>query len=729
MATSGSRSYGVTSWDTLKFSWAEKSQSVANNTTTITWKLELIATSDGAIYSTDPKTWAVTVNGTRYSGTNSVGISNNSTKTLASGTTTIPHNSDGTKTFNFSVSQQFAITFNEYINVVEFSGSGTLDTIARKSTFTASNGTLGTAQTIGVTQQSSSFTHTITYKCGSASGTIATKSSSTSISWTPPLSLASQNTTGTSVSVELTLTTYNGSTSLGSNSKTITCAIPASVKPSCSLTLEDVSGWDKTYGSPVQGLSNIKITVNTTLAYGSAIVSNMITAEGNSYAAASATTGVLKNAGDSPVTATVKDKRGRTGSASYTMKVQAYSPPNISMLTVHRSNADGTENAQGDYIRVAFSAAVTSLGGKNTANYALRYKKTTETRWLEGLIVKLDNVYEVDSYEKIFSADGSSSYDVEVEVKDRHHTTTRSTSASTAFTLINWGADGTSMGIGKVAEKTNALEVGLDNYFYGTTNQVGNRYTASSPGEANVSGFVLMARISVTAANADSPMTFVFTQRRALAPMTVHITLTNPTAETSAINKIVYEGANFDAYLTEVDGLTWDLYVKKASEWDTITLQDWWMSKTMESRVSVTFPGTLVDTVPTPYWKATPAQLQSLRDYIYPVGSVYISYSHYDPADMFGGTWVRITNAFLWAVDKDGAIGLTGGAKTHTLTVNELPIHSHGGTYTNAGTSRTHAWLASNGSAMGYDTVSAGGGAAHNNMPPYIQVSVWRRTA
>lgn len=729
MATSGSTSVRVTDWDTLIFSWSEKSQSTANNTTTISWKMELKAVGYGAINSTASKSWSVTVNGTKYSGTNTVGISNNATRTLASGTTTITHASDGKKTFSYSFSQQFDIDFNGWVGTISGSGSGTLDTIARQSSFTVSNGTLGTAQTLTITRQDSSFTHTITYKCGSASGTIAEKSSATSISWTPPLSLASQNTTGTSVSVVLTLTTYTGSTSLGSSSKTITCTIPASVKPSCSLTLEDVSGWDKTYGSPVQGLSNIKITVNTTLAYGSAIASSVITAEGSSYASTSATTGVLKNAGDSPVTATVKDKRGRTGSASYTMKVQAYAPPSITLLTVHRCDADGTENEQGGYIRVAFSASVTALNNKNTASYTLRIKKPSETAWLEASIVSLDNVYTVNNYAKVFSADSNSSYDIEVSVQDRHHTTTRSTSASTAFTLMNWGPDGTNLALGKVAEKPHAFEVGLDNYFYGSTNQVGNRYAASSPGATDMNGFVLMARISVTAANADSPMTFVFTQRRALAPMTVHVTLTNPTAETSDINKIVYEGANYDAYLTEVDGLTWDLYVKKSSEWDTITLQDWWMSKTMESRVSVTFPGTLVSTVPHPYWKATPAQLQSLRDYIYPVGSVYISYSHYDPADMFGGTWVRITNAFLWAVDEDGAIGLTGGAKTHTLTVNELPVHSHGGTYTNAGTSRTHAWLASNGSAMGYDTVSAGGGAAHNNMPPYIQVSVWRRTA
>jgi hypothetical protein len=134
--------------------------------------------------------------------------------------------------------------------------------------------------------------------------------------------------------------------------------------------------------------------------------------------------------------------------------------------------------------------------------------------------------------------------------------------------------------------------------------------------------------------------------------------------------------------------------------------------------------------VPTPYYKATPAQLRSILDFIYPVGSVYISYSHNSPADMFGGTWVRIENAFLWGCDKDGGIGTTGGEKTHTLTVNELPSHTHGSVYSgNAAGTKTHGWLASGGSNMAYGTVATGGGAAHNNMPPYVQVSIWRRTA
>lgn len=137
MATSGSTSVTVTSWDTLKFNWSRSSYSIENNTSTISWNLQLISTSYGAIQSSASRTWNVTVNGTAYSGSVSVAISNNTTRTLASGTTTIAHNTDGTKTFAYSFSQAFNITFSgSTIGTKSGSGSGTLDTIPRSATIT-----------------------------------------------------------------------------------------------------------------------------------------------------------------------------------------------------------------------------------------------------------------------------------------------------------------------------------------------------------------------------------------------------------------------------------------------------------------------------------------------------------------------------------------------------------------------------------------------------------------
>ena len=137
MALSGSVSVTVTKYDTLKFSWSA-TQSIQDNTSTISWNMTLTATGSGYINSTKNKNWQVVVNGNTYSGTNKVGIENNSTKTLASGTTVVPHGSDGTKTFSYSFTQQFAITFSgNYIESKSGSGSATLDAIPRQVNITS----------------------------------------------------------------------------------------------------------------------------------------------------------------------------------------------------------------------------------------------------------------------------------------------------------------------------------------------------------------------------------------------------------------------------------------------------------------------------------------------------------------------------------------------------------------------------------------------------------------
>ena len=599
MATSGSVSVPVTSWNTLRFTWTLESQNVANNASVVSWKLEHIAGSDGYISSTAAKDWSVTVNGTKYSGTNTVGISNNSTKTLASGRTTIIHGADGSKTFAFSFSQEFAITFQgSSIGTKSGSGSGTLTVIPRASQpslitwpeTTGDVGDFGDTISIHMNRKSDAFTHTVRYAFGSRTGTIATNVT-TGTTWTIPLDFMDLLPAVTHGSGRIYVDTYNGSTLVGTKYTGFTAHVPASVKPTCSIQVTDATNTQATYGSLVKGLSKLRVKVFGAAAYSSPIASRSATANGVRYSDEDFTTGVLTESGTTKVTATVTDKRGRTSAeASASFAVLDYVKPSISAMSVRRCNQDGTENDQGGYVRVTFSATVTALNNKNSATYKLRYKKSTATSFTTVTLTTYTGKYSVTNGSYIFAADSSSSFDVEVEVADDIGTAIRASSASTAFTLMNWGADGTSMGIGKVAEKANTLQIGLNVEFLGKVS-----------------------------------------------------------------------GAIFDA--------------------------------------------------------------------IYPVGSIYLAYNHTNPATLFGGTWTRITNAFLWATTATGTIGQTGGEQTVTLTEEQMPKHTHGGTYTNAGEARTHAWLTSNGSAMGYDSVEAGGSQAHNNMPPYIQVSVWRRTA
>lgn len=468
MASSGSTSVTVTSWDTLKFSWSIVKQDVTNNTSTVSWKLELIAGSSGHISSSTPKSWSATVNGTKYSGKNHIGISNNSTKTLANGSTVIKHDSDGTKAFSYSFSQAFDIAFSgSNIGTKSGSGSGILNTIPRASSLSVSNGTLGTTQTLTINEYSSVFTHTITYKCGSATGTIVEKTSSTSISFTPPLSLASQNGSGTSVNITLILTTYNGSTSIGTYTKNVLCSIPSSVKPLCSISVSDATGNLGIYGAYIQGVSKFAISISATQAYGSSISKYNVTANGTKYSSANVTTGIVKSSGTLTITAKVTDKRGRVGTASVNVSVLAYNAPQITKLHVNRSNADGTENDRGDYTKVIFSYAVTSLDNKNASTCVLKYKKTSETTWTEVTQLSLDNMYDVTDASYIFQADNSSSYDVAIFVTDAFNESYRSTRVSTGFTIMHWLANGLGMGIGKVAEIAGVLDIGFKTRFSG----------------------------------------------------------------------------------------------------------------------------------------------------------------------------------------------------------------------------------------------------------------------
>ena len=112
----------------------------------------------------------------------------------------------------------------------------------------------------------------------------------------------------------------------------------------------------------------------------------------------------------------------------------------------------------------------------------------------------------------------------------------------------------------------------------------------------------------------------------------------------------------------------------------------------------------------------------------YPVGSIYMSVNSTNPSTLFGGTWEQLKDRFLLAAGNTYSAGSTGGEATHKLTVKEMPSHKH------ANASRTGAGSQSNtpgyyaGSA--YDsTGSAGGDQPHNNMPPYLAVYVWKRTA
>lgn len=124
---------------------------------------------------------------------------------------------------------------------------------------------------------------------------------------------------------------------------------------------------------------------------------------------------------------------------------------------------------------------------------------------------------------------------------------------------------------------------------------------------------------------------------------------------------------------------------------------------------------------------------ETLLKAVYPVGAIYMSTVSTSPATLFGfGNWTRIQGRFLLGASSSYSVNSTGGEAAHTLTTSEIPAHTHP-TYrqNSAGTiSNVFTYSASN-TIPGYivNSGSTGGGGAHNNMPPYYAVYIWRRTA
>lgn len=473
MATSGALSTS-NQYIKYKITITQNSQNVANNTSNVTVSVKFYRTNTGyTTYGTG--TVYCTINGTKYTAavTSSQKITNSGI-VLFSKTLNIAHNSDGTKTLTVS-----AYIDHERVTSSAQSYSQALTTIARKSTLTASNGTLDTAQTLTINRQSSGFTHTITYKCGTASGTIATKTTATSVSFTPPLSLAAQNTTGTSVSITLTITTYSGSTSIGSNTKTISCSIPAKVVPEISaFTLtEAVSGLAQQFGGFVNGKSKIKFDVTPTLAYNSPITSYSVSILGQKFSTKSGTTAVIAAnlegttlEGTQTVTvtatATVTDARGRKATKNIPFTFYDYKPPTFFAIAANRCLENGTlDDDEGEYLSFTLDVAISPVNNKNTAVYSLAYKKTGDSDYTDiplnvsGYSVAQTIVFASPN----FSVDNT--YNIRFQVSDYFTASkpiTKNLVLSSAKPILDILADGSGAAFNKVAEIPNVLDLGFE---------------------------------------------------------------------------------------------------------------------------------------------------------------------------------------------------------------------------------------------------------------------------
>ena len=618
MAKSGSITTNESHGRSVKLSWSLSSQSVENNQSTLSWSITGAGSASGWVMTGGFK---AVINGTTvYSTSTDTRIQLYNGTSVASGTTKITHNADGTKSFSLSIE---AGVYTYAVSVTA-SGTHTLDTIPRASTVSATNTNLNSASTITITRASSSFTHTLTYSFGSTTGTIVSKTTSTSVSWTPALTLANQIPNAVSGTCTITCDTYNGSTKIGSKTCTLTLTVPASVKPTMtSVTATRVDGDVPTaWAIYVQNKSKATVTINGAAgAYGSTISSYSISGGGYSSTASSFTTGLLAASGTITFTAKVTDSRGRVSDAkTVSISVVAYSAPSFSSYISQRATSAGVINDDGTYIRGLISFSYATCSSKNTITCATYYKKSSATSWT--------NANKSFSSGTAFTFGGGaisteSSYDVKYTITDAFTTVTIIDMVSTASVLMDFKAGGKGIAIGKVSEKDKTLEIA-------------------------------------------------------------------------------------DSWELEVHG-------------------------------------------------------KKLIDYIYPIGSIYLSVNSTSPVTLFGGSWTQLKDRFLLGAGSTYSSGATGGAATHKLSVAEMPSHAHDTPFfnnmTNNGemksdfigvfgkgvtasqalkdtgqTSTMEMWWinqtnTAEGNEWAYLTSAKGSGSAHNNMPPYLVVYMWKRTA
>lgn len=588
---------------TLDASYVVKSQNITNNTSVITFTVKLIANGYASITDSGTKPLTINVNGGGAIPQVNVSISPGQTKVLLSNDYTIGHNSDGTKTADLSAKLD--------INIGGY-GSATvalkayLPKINRTSTITVPTATLGSAVNIAISKADTNYTSTLRYEWYGQTGTIVDKTTSTTYSWTPPLSLASGIPNSVGGSGKIYIDTYSGTTLLGTSSATLTANIPSSVVPTLSsVTLSDTnSKVSAILTSPnfLQVLSNIAVSFSgASGAYGSTIQTYKaeIVGKNQSTTTNGGTLGVMNYNGSYTIRSTVTDSRGRTSApVDTTINVIEYFLP----VFYYEASRIGSDSQTIQVKRNAKIAPI-SVGGiqKNTMTITFRTSLAGKNTWTTsqtggGSWTAINTLTDsLDSLSGVFSV--SNSYDIEGTISDRF-------SGDIKF-----------------------------------SDTIGTKVVVSSKDKDGRHGFGRIADKSLPAGSVDIAGVFAMSGKQ-------------------------------------------------------------------------------------------------LLDVFYPIGTIYESTKPDNPSTFMGGTWSRFGNGrVLVGVDEtDPTFNVPlqiGGEKAHTLSIQEIPSHTHGfrgggeNNYVRVEPSSTYGYSGNSDKT----TTATGGGQAHNNLQPYVTVYRWQRTA
>lgn len=466
MATASSGAFETSVYDVgdafpnrIRVEWSS-SQSVANNTSTIYWTVTSAGGYGGHWVMAGPITVSI-------AGVTVVSRADRFKmyvdQSLGSGSFTLTHNSDGTQSFSAwaeAALYTYAISSTRYDYYID------LPQIPRASNiFVLYGNTIGSPINIGISRAVSSFTHTLIWRFGGRTGTIAESSASTSITWTPPLDLSKQIPNSESGTGTLTCITYNGNTEIGRKSINFTLQVPSDVKPSITKFKPSIVPVDiKDCGLYVKNHTAVKWDVDARGANRSTIqkctisgqnLSETITESAESYTETSST---LTIAGEKVYTVTVTDSRGRTASKTGCITILDYNSPVITSANSFRSNADGTLNVSGEYVTHKLTASFYTLGGNNNIKIEVFSKKSSDSTYSNSVIIKNDSKDDTVNYTYTYpnsSFKADTKYDFKIVISDGvGQSATVYTHVGTKNLPINIASDNNSIAIGGFAQKS-----------------------------------------------------------------------------------------------------------------------------------------------------------------------------------------------------------------------------------------------------------------------------------
>lgn len=442
-------------WLSIQFSPGQ--QDIVNNQSYMAVYLSVHA-SNGYYAEHTNGTGVLTVNGVDYPFSGHYRV-NGSSQVIHSVGVWVPHNPDGSKTLYASASFDTRV-----VGVLTASNSATLTTIPRASSPTTSKSTVtfGESFDIYTHRKSTAFTHDVYVGVNNDINSlikIADKIQ-TDTSWTIPESWKDKF-PDSNIKLLIRVFTFNGSTNLGRIDAPLVTVKPSSdMLPDCNISISDTTINFNRYGGFVKGQSKLKITLNNTFKYGATLNSQSISINGAKYQSGTQTVDIYDS--QIEITGKVTDSRNGTTTSNKTIDILDWHTPIIESVEIERCKENGEIDGNGDYIKITYSVNIANLNNKNTKTLTVELKKQGEQNSITKNIPL--SLYKTDS-SIILPCSSDYAWETSLKLKDAFEESTYTRLVGTGFTLMDFHNSGRGMAIGKVAEKTELLDVNLNAEF------------------------------------------------------------------------------------------------------------------------------------------------------------------------------------------------------------------------------------------------------------------------